>query len=146
MYYYYYYLYYYFTTQQLILRDYIENIKDVILKLRRHTSLIIWCSGNELYPKSKNPSKIITDSIKKLLLKLDPDRFFIPSSMAPQNPDFSLFDPFYAFAPQDGPYGLLYTYQWYNERNPGLMQFINNKSVRYMFVYVFISIAVVFSL
>lgn len=95
-------------------------MKATVRLLRNHPSLMLWGFGNELNPKAASPPSDIYEGILRILAADDPGRLFIASSMAPQNADFALFDPTYALAPQDGPYGLLFPAQWYNERNPGL--------------------------
>jgi mannosylglycoprotein endo-beta-mannosidase len=40
--------------------------------------------------------------------------------MSPQSTNPADFNPKYALSPQDGPYGILYPFVWYQERNPGL--------------------------
>jgi hypothetical protein len=104
---------------------YIDNVKSVVLRLRTHASLFLWCAGNELYPKEENPKPFLQLNMLDIMKKYDPQRFFILSSMAPQNPDPTNstephYDPSYAMANTDGPYALLYDVEFYRTRNPGL--------------------------
>ena len=94
---------------------YLACVKDVILMLRNHPSLLLWVGGNELYPAAKSPPADIAAGISGLISKLDPGRFYIPSSMS----NYTKYDPEYALAPKDGPYGYLDPRR-FDERNPGL--------------------------
>lgn len=94
---------------------YLDNARDMILMVRNHPSLLFWCGGNELYPKSSSPPKDIATDLPSLISKYDPGRFYIPSSMS----NYTNYDPNYALAPKDGPYGILLPTDFY-EQNPGL--------------------------
>jgi len=95
---------------------YLDNAKDMILMLRNHPSLLFWCGGNELYPATKSPPPDIANDLPTLIAQYDqPERFYIPSSMS----NYTDFDPNFALAPKDGPYGILLPQDFY-VRNPGL--------------------------
>ena len=83
--------------------------------LRNHASLIFWCGGNELYPAAVSPPRDIEASLASLTRDLDGTRPYIPSSMS----NYTNYDPSFALAPKDGPYGQLELSEFY-ERNPGL--------------------------
>jgi hypothetical protein len=96
---------------------YLDNAKDMILMLRNHPSLLFWCGGNELFPANKSPPPDISNTWPTLLAQYDqPGRFYIPSSMS----YYTNFDPTFALAPKDGPYGILLPQDFYT-RNPGLV-------------------------
>jgi hypothetical protein len=76
---------------------------------------LLWVGGNELYPEKLSPPKDIAIGIPSLVSTLDPGRFYIPSSMS----NYTDYDPSFAMAPKDGPYGYLDPGR-FNERNPGL--------------------------
>jgi mannosylglycoprotein endo-beta-mannosidase len=101
--------------------SYLLNAKHSILQLRTHPSLLLWCAGNELDPEGENPNPDIAPYLAGLVQLLDSARYYVPSSMSPQSPDPAMFNPEYALAPQDGPYGILYPNTMYNTRNPGLL-------------------------
>jgi mannosylglycoprotein endo-beta-mannosidase len=103
--------------------SYLINAQDTILRLRKHTSLLLYCGGNELNPRGLNPNPEIARGLATLLGTYDSSRYYIESSMAPAEPNMSLYDPTYALAPADGPYNVLLPEQWYNERNPGLANY-----------------------
>ena len=92
--------------------SYILNIIDTIYSLRHHSSLILWCGGNELSPKGMNPNPIISDALISIMNELDPLRPFIMSSMSPQDSNPLLFDKSYALAPQVS-YYYIYMYIYY---------------------------------
>jgi mannosylglycoprotein endo-beta-mannosidase len=95
---------------------YLACVRDTVRMLRNHPSLLFWCGGNELFPAKKNPPPDIARAIPEILQELDqPGRFYIASSMS----NYTDFDPAYALAPKDGPYGILLPSDFY-ERNPGL--------------------------
>ena len=94
---------------------YLDNAKDMIKMVRHHPSLLFWCGGNELYPVESNPSKDIALGLKSLVSTYDPGRYYITSSMS----NYTDYDPNFALAPKDGPYGMLLRADFY-ERNPGL--------------------------
>jgi mannosylglycoprotein endo-beta-mannosidase len=93
---------------------YEDNVKDMILMVRQHPSLLFWCGGNELYPKHKLSEMVLMD-LPSLLHQYDPGRFYITSSMS----NYTQYDPDFALAPKDGPYGILLPSEFY-VRNPGL--------------------------
>jgi len=99
---------------------YLLNAQATVLLLRGHPSLVLWAAGNELHPAGLNPPPDILAGLQSLVARLHPQSVLMASSMAPQSPDLTLFDPLYALAPQDGPYGILLAWQWSSERNPGL--------------------------
>jgi len=107
---------------------YLNNVRSVVTELRNHPSLLMYCGGNELYPDHENPKPSIRRGMQEMLQTLDPDRFFTPSSMAPQittEQDPDAWDPLYSFANDDGPYGLLMPKEFYSTRNPGLAGYAN---------------------
>lgn len=110
--------------------SYVDNARATILAIRSHASLLLWCGGNELNPADLSPPPYIASNLQNLVTMLDPKRFYIPSSMAPQSADPSQYDPQYALACQDGPYGILFPSQFYNERNPGEPLY-NNSFISY---------------
>ena len=91
-------------------------VRDTVVMLRNHPSLLFWVGGNELYPAAKSPPLSIRTAVPDIIRELDqPGRFYIPSSMS----NYTDYDPEYALAPKDGPYGILLDSDFY-ERNPGL--------------------------
>ena len=94
---------------------YLDNAKDMILMVRNHPSLLFWCGGNELYPVHKSPPPDIAADLPSLIAQYDPGRFYIASSMS----NYTNYDPSFALAPKDGPYGILLPSDFY-VRNPGL--------------------------
>ena len=98
---------------------YLDNARSTIVRLRNHASLLMWCGGNELNPDGVNPKPTIRRGLENLLQTLDPTRFFIASSMAPQDPTGETWDPNFSFANTDGPYALLLPEDFYRSRNPG---------------------------
>ena len=94
---------------------YLACAKDTILMLRNHASLLLWVGGNELYPAGKSPPRDIAVGLASLISELDSGRFYIPSSMS----NYTNYDPSFALAPKDGPYGFLKPSRFY-QRNPGL--------------------------
>ncbi|MGB9694339.1 MAG: glycoside hydrolase family 2 protein, partial [Fervidobacterium sp.] len=60
-----------------------ETARAIVKKRRHHPSLVIWCGGNELMA---NDGKPLTDKhptiamLKKVVLELDPNRIFLPTS------------------------------------------------------------------
>lgn len=83
-------------------QSYLDNVRDTILTLRSHPSLLLWCGGNELNPDGKNPNPDVARGIKALLAELDPLRFYVPSSMSTQSIDPASFDVEFALAPTVG--------------------------------------------
>ncbi|KAK3269096.1 hypothetical protein CYMTET_22440 [Cymbomonas tetramitiformis] len=94
---------------------YLGCVRDTIRMVRNHPSLLLWGGGNELSPAERSPAPDIAAGIRGAVRELDPGRFYIPSSMS----GGSSWDPDYALAPKDGPYGFLALSEFY-ERNPGL--------------------------
>lgn len=92
-----------------------SNVNDTIRMQRNHPSLLMWVGGNELYPKEESPPLAIRDGLVASISDLDPGRFYIPSSMS----DWTDWDPAYALAPKDGPYGFLAPSD-FSLPNPGL--------------------------
>lgn len=94
---------------------YISNVRDTVLRLRGRPSLLLLCGGNELWPPDKSPPPDVLSDERRLVKELGKGTvIFVPSSMGALP-----FDPEYALAPQDGPYGMLHPRQFF-ERNPGL--------------------------
>ena len=83
--------------------------------LHNHPSLLLWVGGNELFPEKRSPPPDIAKTLPNLLSALDPNRFYIASSMS----NYTNYDPSFALAPKDGPYGYL-DLKRFDERNPGL--------------------------
>lgn len=60
-----------------------EEARVIISRKRNHPSLILWCGGNEL--QSENGSMIrdsepVIQVLRRAVMELDPDRYFLPSS------------------------------------------------------------------
>jgi mannosylglycoprotein endo-beta-mannosidase len=105
---------------------YLAATQDTFLLLRNHPSLIMYSGGNELYPTSKNPPPDILRGTKAALKNIDPDTFFIVSTMT----NSSHFDPAQSLAPLDGPYHIMQEELFY-ERNPDLWDWHNHTRVRF---------------
>jgi beta-galactosidase/beta-glucuronidase len=87
----------------------------LIKRLVNHPSVFIWCGGNEnalwhhpeyngqLEDRGDWPGTLATDEIRRIIQKLDPERFFIPSS------------PYYGIDPNDPARGNThgYTNMWF---------------------------------
>eukprot|EP00977_Amphora_coffeiformis_P027496 scaffold34615_cov180-Amphora_coffeaeformis.AAC.18 len=108
-------------------RAYLRNVKDTILRLRRHPSLLFYGGCNECLgpPGLDNPASDINRGIERALAQHDPRRFYIPSSMSGANVADTFEHPemwynrSFGLAFADGPYGLLLPGAFF-ERNPGL--------------------------
>lgn len=59
-------------------KTYLNNMKDVISRLRGHTSLALWCGSNEAYPQEDTGVALQNE----ILPKMDGTRIFLPSSHA----------------------------------------------------------------
>jgi len=88
---------------------YLSAMGDTISALRGHASLLLWCAGNELYSALKSPPPDIAAGLSTLVATLDPSARFLALSSAS---NWSDFDPAYALAPSDGPYGLRDERDW----------------------------------
>lgn len=109
---------------------YISNVRDTARRLRSHASLLFYGGCNEcLAPRQNpwfpNPPKEINDFMHSSVMKLDPGRFYIPSSMGGSNKADTFQDPTlwanrsYSLAFADGPYGMLLPPEFF-QHNPGL--------------------------
>eukprot|EP00041_Stephanoeca_diplocostata_P002316 m.25464 g.25464 ORF g.25464 m.25464 type:complete len:1144 (+) comp13183_c0_seq5:141-3572(+) len=94
---------------------YMANVNDTIRMQRNHPSLLLWVGGNELYPEGESPPPTIRDGLVASIAALDPGRFYIPSTMS----NWVGWNPDYALAPKDGPYGFLAPSD-FSLPNPGL--------------------------
>jgi beta-mannosidase len=66
-----------------------ENAEQIIPRRRNHPSLAVWCGGNELSGESELPlddSHPVLAELKAAVLRLDPDRIWLPTS--PSGPVF----------------------------------------------------------
>lgn len=110
--------------------SYLENVEDVVRRLRRHPSLLFYGGCNECFvPRNStwfpNPPAEIDNGIRFIISNFDPGRFYITSSMGGKNLGDTAEDPelwanrSYSLAFADGPYSLLMPWTSY-ERNPGL--------------------------
>jgi mannosylglycoprotein endo-beta-mannosidase len=118
---------------------YLAAVEDTVAAVRGHASVLFFCAGNELYPRGQNPPPDIAAAMPDIVAAMDPTgRALVFSSMsnftgadgAPLPDDapipagrdgFALgFDPEWALAPMDGPYGMLDERRFF-ERNPGLV-------------------------
>ena len=82
---------------------YLAAVADTISSLRGHASLLLWCGGNELYPASRSPPPDIAIGLAAIVDRLDTSKRLLAYSSAS---NWSNFDPEFALAPSDGPYGL----------------------------------------
>ena len=95
-------------------------VEDTIRRLRRHPSLLVHVAGNELFPFNSSPSADILSNILSSMALLDPFTPFVQSSMGSNElANFSGFDPEKAWAPSDGPYGILDERSFFNWPAPG---------------------------
>jgi mannosylglycoprotein endo-beta-mannosidase len=105
---------------------YVDQVRDVVLQRRGHASLLMWIGGNELWGDSTageySPPLYIQQGMVEVMAELDPNRFFIMSTMdgGLDGLDMSLHDDSFALAVKDGPYGFLRPFQYYSENNPGM--------------------------
>jgi len=110
---------------------YLRAVHDTVGALRRHASLLFWCLGNEIGPASSSPKPAIRLGLSGIFAALDPNRYFVASSMyargvegdgrgaaAGISSQYTLKRP-YALSPKDGPYGMLPLSEFW-EPNPGL--------------------------
>ena len=85
-----------------------DAVADTAKRLRGHASLLVHVAGNELFPFDTSPSADVIARMASDLATLDPSTPFVQSSMGSNEfGGFSGFDPLRAFAPSDGPYGIL---------------------------------------
>ena len=65
---------------------YLKEARELILRLRHHASLLMWCGGNETIMgaehefKRKIGDEILLEEFPRLLKELDPGRYYHPSS------------------------------------------------------------------
>jgi beta-mannosidase len=65
---------------------YLKEARELILRLRHHASLLMWCGGNETIMgaehelKRKIGHEVLLEEFPKLLKELDPGRYYHPSS------------------------------------------------------------------
>jgi mannosylglycoprotein endo-beta-mannosidase len=95
-------------------------VSDTIRRLRGHPSLLVHVGGNELFPFNASPPLDILASITSSIAALDPSTPFVQSSMGSNEfANFSGFDAELAFAPSDGPYGILDERSFFSWPAPG---------------------------
>jgi mannosylglycoprotein endo-beta-mannosidase len=83
-------------------------VKDTMKRLRAHASLLVYVGGNELFPFNASPPADVYSAMKAAASLIDPATPLVQSSMGSDEfSGFSGFDPVRAFAPSDGPYGIL---------------------------------------
>lgn len=64
----------------------VAEAKELVLRLRHHASLLMWCGGNETVMGAQHDGKrvigeeILTRDYPRLLAKLDPERYYHPNS------------------------------------------------------------------
>ena len=89
---------------------------DTMRSLRGHPSVLAWVAGNELFPEAESPPADIAAGLRSMAATLDvgSGRPLLMSSAS----NWSHYDPLYALAPTDGPYGLRDEREWF-QRNPG---------------------------
>jgi hypothetical protein len=78
---------------------YLAAVRDTLLLLRNHPSLLLYDAGNELYPTDINPPPAVLAGMQQALREVSPDTFFIVSSMT----NSTDYDPSVSLAPRDGP-------------------------------------------
>ena len=99
---------------------YNNAVSDTIKRLRCHPSLLVHVGGNELFPFDQSPAPDILSAMVTNMLKFDPETPFVQSSMGSnETGNFSGFDPTLAFAPSDGPYGILDDRSFFTYPAPG---------------------------
>ena len=54
---------------------YLANVRDAVLRLRNHPSIVLWCSRNE-----GTPPKYLDDAVRQILQETDPTRHYQPNS------------------------------------------------------------------
>ena len=54
---------------------YMANVRDKILRIRNHPSIVVWCGRNEAYPP-----KYLDDAVRFLLAEIDPTRYYQSNS------------------------------------------------------------------
>lgn len=65
---------------------YLKEARELVLRLRHHASLLMWCGGNETIMgaehelKRKVGEEVLLEDFPKLLKELDPGRYYHPSS------------------------------------------------------------------
>jgi beta-mannosidase len=65
---------------------YLNEARELVLRLRHHTSLLMWCGGNETIMGAEHELKptigdeVLLEEFPRLLKELDPERYYHPSS------------------------------------------------------------------
>lgn len=95
--------------------SYIQNVRDVVRKLRNHPSLAFFGGGNELHPIDLSPPRDIDKQIRRYIRTYDGTRPYVSSSVTEVGESFKPLD---TLAPKDGPYGILKEEDFF-DRNPG---------------------------
>lgn len=71
------------TDDQEVINMMVEEAKVIVPRKRNHASLVLWCGGNELQTVNNLPlsdSEPILNALKEVVLQLDPDRLWLPTS------------------------------------------------------------------
>jgi len=101
-------------------------VTDTVRRLRGHASLLVHVGGNELFPFNASPPSDILSSMISTIEALDPSTTFVQSSMGSNEfANFSGFDPELAWAPSDGPYGILDERSFFAWPAPGKAETFN---------------------
>lgn len=102
---------------------YTRAVADTARRLRRHASLLVHVGGNELFPFDASPPPDLLAAMRATLARLDASTPFVQSSMgSEEHANFTGFDPEKAFAPADGPYGVVDERSFFNDV-PGKVNF-----------------------
>lgn len=90
-------------------------VADTVSVVRGHASVLMWVAGNELFPDGVSPPPDIVAAWHSTLAAVDYNSrpFFSSSASAAAG-----YDPSYAVAPTDGPYGIMDERIFFT-RNPG---------------------------
>lgn len=97
---------------------FLENARDVVLRLRNHPSLLVWTAGNEGYPGKR----IYVPLRDQIISELDGTRPFLPSSgysMPPKEWGLSLPDNQPSGVYSGGPYHWIDPANYYEKVNQG---------------------------
>ncbi|NMC38534.1 MAG: glycosyl hydrolase [Bacteroidales bacterium] len=86
---------------------FLKSVTDQIKMLRNHTSLYLWCGGNETYP----PPDILKELENRIFSVYDPGRFFLNMSTSPVLMTNSIG------GVGDGPYGIREPEKIFTERS-----------------------------
>lgn len=99
---------------------YIDNVRDTVLLLRGHPSLLWWGGGNELWPSSLSPPSDINEATRRFVEEFDGSRPYIQTSaLLQQMRTYNPKEVHAALSVNDGPYGALAPHEFF-ERNPQL--------------------------